>query len=295
MTENFTKFEARVRALTSSMTPAELRIATLLIDDPAGVSQMSINELAAVAGTSESTIVRAARALGFKGYQHLRLALAAIGAVNEPEVRPTLTGDIGRDDSLDVAIKKLAAAEEDALRVTAEQLDVAELRSVVTAMASARRIDIFGVGVSGLVAMDLAQKLMRVGRMCFASTETHQALTCASLLGPSDVALAISHSGEIVDVLEPLRMAKQLGATTVALTSHRRSPLARLAQHALISAGREEPLRPGAMASRTSQLLVADAIFVGVAQTSYDASLNALRQTTDAVDSRRQRDRSRRG
>jgi DNA-binding MurR/RpiR family transcriptional regulator len=113
----------------------------------------------------------------------------------------------------------------------------------------------------------------------------------ASLLSPGDVALAISHSGEITDVLEPIRLAKELGATTVAITSLAKSPLARLAEHVLISAGRKEPLHPGAMASRMSQLLLTDAIFVGVAQRDYDASLRALRHTTAALDNRRLRTR----
>ena len=84
------------------------------------------------------------------------------------------------------------------------------------------------------------------------------------------------------------------GATTIAVTSQARSPLARLADHTLLSTGLEEPLRPGAMASRTSQLLVTDAIFVGVAQHNYDASLRALRTTAAALDSRRRRAAGRR-
>lgn len=271
------------------MTAAERRIGGLILDDPAGVSQMTISELGARAGTSESTVVRTARTLGYSGYPELRLALAAAGAAAAPVDRLTLTGDIKREDSLESAVEKLVSAESAALRSTFSQIDIGVLQAVVNAVASARRVDIYGVGVSGLVASDLWQKLMRIGRNCHAFDESHLALTSASLLSPGDVAVAISYSGEVVDVLEPARLAKSLGATVVALTSQPRSPLARLADHVLLSAGRKEPLLPGAMAGRMSQLLLTDAIFVGVAQCDYDGALRALRHTTAALDARRQR------
>ncbi|GAA3109099.1 hypothetical protein ACFQES_12390 [Nonomuraea salmonea] len=51
----------------------------------------------------------------------------------------------------------------------------------------------------------------------------------------------------------------------------------------LISAGRETEFRPGALASRISQLLVVDCVFVGVAQRTFDSSQEALESTRRAV------------
>jgi DNA-binding MurR/RpiR family transcriptional regulator len=287
MKETSAELRAGISALLPGLTPAAARIARLVRDDPARVSRMSISELGEAAGTSESTIVRTARVLGFPGYSELRLALAVAGA-RELESKPTLAADIGHEDPLDVVVAKLAAAEQDALRATVGQVDVGVLEAVVDAISGARRVDVYGVGVSGLVATDLWQQLHRIGVVCHVHAELHQALTSAVLLGPEDVAVAISHSGQTADVLEPLRRAKENGTKTVALTSRPRSPLARLADHTLLSAGREEPLRPGAMASRTSQLLVADCVFIGVAQRRYDSALQALRLTYEAVSARRE-------
>jgi DNA-binding MurR/RpiR family transcriptional regulator len=112
------------------------------------------------------------------------------------------------------------------------------------------------------------------------------------LLAAGDVAIAISHSGRTLDVIQPFRLAAECGATTVAITSQPRSSLAKLADYVLISAARDEPLRPGAMAGRTSQLLVCDAIFVGVAQRHYDASLLSLERTRVTADRRSRRRKS---
>lgn len=148
---------------------------------------------------------------------------------------------------------------------------------------------IAGVGASGLVAQDLQQKLARVGRPCHAHGDSQSALTSAVLLGAGDVFLAVSHSGESRDVLEPLRRASALGATTVVITNHPMSSAARLADFVLVSAGRETTFRPGAMASRISQLVVVDCLFVCVAQRTFDLSSRALRITHQALESDRAR------
>ena len=100
---------------------------------------------------------------------------------------------------------------------TAAQLDIEILHRVVDAIASAGRVDVYGVGASAFVAADLQQKLHRIGRVSFAWNDTHIMLTSAAVLGPGDVAVGISHTGATTDTVESLRVAREHGATTVAL------------------------------------------------------------------------------
>jgi DNA-binding MurR/RpiR family transcriptional regulator len=165
------------------------------------------------------------------------------------------------------------------------------LRTAVDAIAGARRIDVVGIGASGLVALDLQQKLHRIGLMAFGWTDAHAALTAVALTGPSDVLVAISHSGTTTDVLEPVALAAGRGATTVGLTNFGGSPLAAAAGVVLTTAARELPLRSAATASRIAQLAVVDCLFVGVAQRSYEAAGALLRGTYDAVQGRRAKGR----
>ena len=277
---------ATVRGLLPSLTPAAARIASLIVEDPAQVARSTISELSVLAGTSESSIVRTARALGFAGYPELRLALAASAARQTP--RSTLSAGITPDDSPQEVIAKLVHTESQAVRETATQLDPQQLAAAVAAICGGGQLHIAGVGASGLVAQDLQQKLARIGRPCHAHTDSQSALTTAVLLGEGDVFLAVSHSGESRDVLEPLRRASAQHATTVVITNHPMSTAARLADHVLVSAGRETTFRPGAMASRISQLVVVDCLFVCVAQRTFDSSSRALRLTHQALESARE-------
>jgi DNA-binding MurR/RpiR family transcriptional regulator len=276
-----------VRAKLPSLPPAEQRVAELVLADPAGVATWTISELARQAETSETTVSRFCRALGFSGYPQLRLTLATevgrLGAVPAQD----LGGDIGPGDDLANVVAKIAFADARAVEDTASQLDVAVLERVVDALAAAGRIDVYGVGASAFVAADFQQKLHRVGRVAFAWSDPHTALTSAAVLGPGDVALGISHTGTTEETVSVLAEAARHGATTVALTNFPGSPLAGAADHVLTTAARETTFRSGAMASRLAQLTVVDCLFVGVAQRTYDETTAALAVTYAAVQGRR--------
>jgi DNA-binding MurR/RpiR family transcriptional regulator len=133
------------------------------------------------------------------------------------------------------------------------------------------------------VALDLQQKLHRIGRVSFAWNDTHIMLTSAAVLRQGDVAVGISHTGATTDTVEALRTARQHGATTVALTNFPRSPISEVADLVLTTAARETTFRSGAMASRIAQLTVIDCLFIGVAQRHLSDAMGALEATRDAV------------
>ncbi|CAM5349288.1 RpiR-family transcriptional regulator [Streptomyces griseus] len=266
------------------MTRSMQRVAEAVAGDPAGCSALTVTGLAELTGTSEATVVRTARLLGYPGYRDLRLALAGLAAQQESGQSPAVTADIAVDDSLAEVVAKLAHDEQQTLADTAAGLDTAQLAACVDALAGARRVDIYGIGASGLVAQDLAQKLLRIGLIAHAHADPHLAVTNAVQLRPRDVAIAITHSGTTGDVIEPLRTAFERGATTIAVTGRPDGAVSQYADHLLTtSTARESELRPAAMSSRTSQLLVVDCLFVGVAQRTYETAAPALSASYEAL------------
>ncbi|HEU0193848.1 MAG TPA: MurR/RpiR family transcriptional regulator [Streptosporangiaceae bacterium] len=284
----------RVRALLPSLAPAERRVAHRLIHAPEEVAASTITELAQACGTSETTVIRFCRAIGFTGYPELRLTLANEAGRAQGVGGRVVGGDIGRDDSLSDIVEKIAYADARAVEETAGQLDVKALHDVVTAIVDARRVDIYGVGAGAFVAMDFQQKLHRIGRVSYAWSDAHIMLTSAAVLEPGDVAIGISHSGSTIDTIDALSQAGRRGAVTVALTSFPRSPIAEVSDIVLTTAARETTFRSGAMASRLAQLTVVDCVFVGVAQRTYAPTREHLAATLDAVSGRYMRPERRR-
>jgi DNA-binding MurR/RpiR family transcriptional regulator len=277
----------RIRSLLPGLARAEQRVAKVVLDNPSTVARRSITEVADAAGTSETTVTRFCKAIGVGGYPELRIALAADTARTEMRTDRDLGGEIAPDDDLATVVGKVTFADARAVEETSAQVDVETLAKVVNAIASAGRVDVYGVGASAFVAADLQSKLHRIGRVSFAWSDTHIMLTSAAVLGPGDVAFAISHTGATTDTVEALRVAREHGATTVALTNFPTSPVTDVADLVLTTAARETTFRSGAMSSRIAQLTVIDCLFIGVAQRHLADTMKALDETRDAVGAHR--------
>ena len=275
---------AHIRALEPNLAPAERRVAAEVVRDPAAAAAKTISDLAAQCRTSGATVLRFCRAVGFDGYRELRLALAAAAQAANDDGERAVGSDIGPRDSLSEVVKKITYADARAVEETGAQLQPASLGAVVDAVVKARRVDIYGVGASAFVAMDLQQKLYRIGYMVYAWPDPHSAVTSAALLGPQDVAIGISHTGTTEDTIASLAECR---AVTVAITNFPGSRIAAVADHVLTTAARETTFRSGAMASRIAALTVVDCLFVAVAQRNYRQTMRALEQTYAAVQARR--------
>ncbi|TQM12074.1 RpiR family transcriptional regulator [Pseudonocardia kunmingensis] len=277
----------RIRAVLPSLRPAQRRVAEAVLRDPAGSAELPIGRLAQQCATSAATVMRFCRSAGFRGYPELRLALARETGREDAGDGVALSPDIDPGDSLAEVVAKIAFTDAAAVQDTAATLDLDALAAAVDAVAAARRVDVYGLGASGFVGQDLQQKLHRIGLLAFAWPDPHAALTSAALLDTDSVAIAISHTGTTTDTVDALRVARESGARTVAVTNFVPSPLTGCADLVLATAARETTFRSGAMASRIAQLAVIDCLFVGVAQRSYDRTIDRLTRTHRAVQSRR--------
>ncbi|WP_052462173.1 MurR/RpiR family transcriptional regulator [Nigerium massiliense] len=280
---SFESLLPRMRALEPTLSAGPRRVASYILADPGAASRLTIAQLASATSTSDATIIRLANQVGCSGYKELRLQLAAADAATVANGHARVTPDIRRDDPAEDVIAKLASEEQAAIAETAACLDPAGLTAIARRIVGARRTVLVGVGASGLVALDLDRKLERIGLIADAALDAHQALTLAVLLGPGDVMIGISASGTTADVIEPMEVAQSRGAHTIAITSRPGSRIADADDVLLSVASHETSLRPAAMASRTGQLFVVDALFTVVAQHCFDTASRAIHDSYEAL------------
>ncbi len=279
----------RIRSMLPDLPAALQRVGEQVLSAPAVVARATILETAERTGTSAATVTRFCRALGLPGYADLRLAMA-----EETGRSSAVAGweiDIGReispDDSLDRVLSLITTADIRAIQETAAGLDLAEISRAADAIARAGRVEVYGIGGSALVAGEMQLCLHRIGIPTWSWSDVHSGLTSAVLLGPDDVAIAVSHSGATYETVEMLSAAGNNGTTTVALTSFPNSPLAEVADIVLTTAIHETTYRPDALAARHPQLVVLDLIYVAVAQRRSATTSTALRATAEAVSGHR--------
>lgn len=277
--------QSSIQALSDGYPPSMKRIAEVLIARPQAVLELTITELARACETSETTLVRFARTLGFSGYAALKLQMAAELAAETAQLgaESTYGSDIAPSDTLAETVAKISGSELFGIRETAAGLDLDALQRVIDAVATANRTLAYGVAASNMGAQDLKEKLLRIGRVAIAFNDAHDAISSASLLGRGDVVVGFSHSGQTREVAELLRVSRAGGALTVAVTNVPRSPVTKHADVTLFTSVRETTFRSGAMASRIAQLTIVDYVFVGVARTTYEASVQALRTSRESL------------
>lgn len=274
---------ARIRGVEPTLTAAHRRIAETILGEPAAVAASTITELAERCATSLTTITRFCRELGLAGYPELRLALATeLGRSNASPREQTIIA-FSPDDPTGQVLRSLVTSDLRAMEETAAQLDVAAVDRAVAALVRARFIDFYAISGSASIATDLHLRLHAIGRPCALWADVHSAVSSANARDHRDVALGISHSGTTAEVVEPLTLAKERGATTIAVTNFPRSPLAEVADIVLTTAAQDTPFRAGAMAARHTQLLVLDCLYIGVFQRTHEASNQLLTTANEAV------------
>ncbi len=278
----------RVETELPGLPEALRRVGEVILGDPAEAARSTIIALAERAGSSPATVTRFCRAFGFSGYAELRVALATeTGRAAQAGWGAGVGHEIGPDDPLDSAIEVMAAADTRLIQDTAAQLDLDTVAGVADAIVAAPRVLLVGVSTSGDVARMLEGRLRRIGVPGWSAGDAHVALAEAALLKEGDVAVGVSHRGRTREVMEALAEAGSHGALTVAVTSFPRSPLAELADLVLTTASRETTFRLGGLAAVHSQVFVLDAVYVAVAQRTYERTNEAFERTISAVESHR--------
>jgi DNA-binding MurR/RpiR family transcriptional regulator len=101
------------------------------------------------------------------------------------------------------------------------------------------------------------------------------------------VAVGISHSGSNKDILEALQVAKAAGASTIVITSYRKSALSQLADVVLYTSTRETAFRTEAMSARLAQLCLIDTLYVGVSLLRQEQTVSNLQKIREVISLKR--------
>lgn len=259
---------ARIEANMPQMSAAMTKLATLLLEEPLAPLKLSITELAARAGTSATTVTRFCRLVGYAGYAPFRLAVAVdSGRIKSEEAwRTDIGGSFDPHDTPEEVLRALAGSHISAMEATAGSVVLADIVRIAHAIATCKWVDIYGIGDSALMAVEMQMRLYRIGINAHTWDEVHNGLTSAALQDASSVAIGISNTGRTSDTIEMLAQAKSSGALTLALTGDPDSPLAALAEMHLATYAPDEYPCAGGLSTKHAQLFAIDLLYLIVVQ-----------------------------
>ena len=250
------KLLQRLRSSIEFMSSAEHKIARILLADPQKFTKYSLAELSRVSGASQGSIINFSKKYSGGGFPDLKIAVAkAISEQGEPPFSPN-----SRNDSLSAILSHTANDIGIALKNTSVLNSEESLESALEMLLSAKKIEIYGIFRSAVVATDMYYQLIQLG---LSANFVSDVLTCAmsaSMLDSESLVVAISSSGQTKDVIDAVRLAKKNGAPILAITAHGESPLATLADVTLIACPSGNSVSAHANEIRASQLALIDAI-----------------------------------
>jgi len=250
----------QIKQAEDRLRRSERKVADVILSDPQTALSLGISALAAASGVSDPTVLRFCRALGFDGFQSFKLALARALALGAPFIREGVAPD---DDTATLGAK-ICSQTAAAIYGLPAKLDWAVVEGAIEALAAAPRIECYGVGASGAVAVDAQNKLFRLNVPVTAYVDPHMQIMSASSLKRSDVVLAFSYTGRAREVIEAAQVARRQGASVIAVTTPG-TPLAGVASSPILLPAIEDTDQFTPMISRLLQLVVVDILEIGVA------------------------------
>ena len=281
--QDFAGVVDRIRAVRKDLAPTASRIADFITLNAAEVVHMSVTEVAERTEASEGSVIGFCQTIGARGFQQVKISLA------RELVQPVqfIHEDLTLQDDTASVIEKVFQSDMQALRDTQKALDVRALSNAVEAIRKAKRVEVFGIGSAATVAEDTNYRLLRIGIASRASVDSHIQAITAALADQETAVITISHSGATVETLTAMRLAKEAGATTIAITNFGKSPLLAYSDIVLNTLARETQFRAEAMTSRIAQLAIVDALIACLALADYERSTKTIAKTFDVLSTKR--------
>jgi len=272
-------FEERIANRLAEMSPAEQRVVRFFRDNREEVLIASAAALAAKAETSDATVVRATKTLGFSGLEDLRRTLA-------DELRRSLSPAERLTRTLSEVGSSLSAAFEMTLDIHLRSLE--SLRRSITpklfekavdGIAGARRLVVFGIGPSSAIAGYLVTQLGRFGLDAASLTSTGL-LFADDLrkLREGDLVIMLAYGrvyaelAALLDEIDRQKLRSFLVTDTLAGTLRHRVDLV-----LPVARGQAELL-----SMHTATLGFIEALLVGVATKRPDETLASLKALNEA-------------
>ncbi len=256
----------KIKAIKDSLSHSETKLADFILNSPNAIRELSSQELANIAGVSQSSVVKFTQKLDYKGYPTFKLAV--IDALNDEQSNEHLHGKITLSDSLEQLAAKLLSSKISVLNETKNLNEAKSIEQAVSLIKSAKRILICGLGGSALVGYDFSYKLQKIGLSAITNADSHVQLALAATYTKEDLVFAISETGKTHEIVQICLQAKQNGASIISLTKYGKTQVSSQADIKLYSVAEEESLRLSSILARTAQEYIIDVLFIAITQSS---------------------------
>lgn len=260
----------RVEALRAQLSPAALRVADYLVEHPEDAAEASAADIAVQVNTSDATVVRTVKQLGYSGLPELRRSTKSEWALSYnpraalQERIATINTEAG--SVLDLLVKDAT----DVLRETSALNPPATVSRAATIVAEAHAVLVVGFGRAGSLADHFALGLNRIGHHAQAASNAGFRLADdLAALSDADTVVLLAPLRFLNEIQVAINHATTIGATTVLVTETLGERLANDVTVVLNIASSRHRL----VSETVATIAVLDALLLGVATASAEHAL----------------------
>ncbi len=268
----------RINEQYRSMSKGQRLIAAFITDHYDQAAFFTAAELGEQVGVSESTVVRFAFSLGYKGYPEFQKALSAEvqKELNSADRMETSYGRLSDSKILNTMLK----ADRDRIKKTMEQIDGSAFEQAVGMIADARRVYVIGLRACGPVAdlftyyLNLIRDQVISLRMSTDNDIFEQMLR----IGKEDCIVGISFPRYSMRTLKAMEFANERNAKVITITDNVHSPMNLYSSCNLIALSDTSSL----IESMVAPMSVVNALLVALAA-KYKKEVNRNLETLEEI------------
>lgn len=264
---------SKIISMQPSFTVSENEIAQYVINNAEQVVGSTITTIAQNTGTSEASINRFCKKIGFKGFNSFKVALAQENFYksmqdSEPASQGSFVSTISQDYR-------------HMLVNTTAMLDEHQIFRAAGAMAKAAHIYIFSMSNTAFVARELEFKLSMVGLYAKAITELSEARLYSFRINREDLAIVIAPSLLIRDLYQTLSVCRENGVPIISISSYDSPKLGNLIDYKFIISDKITMQNSVSISNNLTFLYVTDVLYCALLES--DKTLKQRRLTSDSI------------
>ncbi|MGL6114852.1 MAG: MurR/RpiR family transcriptional regulator [Cetobacterium sp.] len=259
-----------INNLFKNFSDSEKMIGEYILKNQEKIENITSTELANDIGVGQSSIIKFAKKLGFSGYMAFKLQIGKDLANKRNLNKHKIYSDISLDDSLKEITEKTLDETMTTLQNTINLLDYKKFEEIIEKIRESNRILIIGSGMSSIVARDLELKLMKIKIDTVHYESKQMQLMKLSTMTEKDLIIAISHRGETQEVIDVIKIAKDIKIPIISITSIGKNTVSSLSDFNIGVVSKENILRSSAISSRMAQMMILDSIFLRLIQKDYE-------------------------
>ena len=240
----------------NSLRKSEKRVAEYVQQHMDEVVLLSLQGLARKCDTSDATVLRFCKSLGYLGFADFKISIV-------PELLSK--GDAAYMDAhpkhetngTDKIFQQNFRQQVDLVLKNKDEKIISEVSRHIS---QANKILVIGLGGSAGVAHIFCDSLGSLGIFGSFLQDRSIIQNIVPTLRAGDVIIGISHTGETEEVVSALKSASEYGAHTICLTNYSPSPLADIAQYPLVTGVPSNLFGSYSCQARISQLMIMELI-----------------------------------